>query len=789
MTGLNPNSLKRTKITLEEYLKENSEFLEFKRNGEFWNNLKLSSQISIEDFVKKDPLVPIVGKKKEIELGKILNYKAALVQLYRNQRNKELVILSLEYEILKNKGFKSHIEDREKELNKNGFDWEGTIKTILNELLGQKKYNRKQLIKGEILNQWPQIFFKTKIDWKRISERIRDELPTPPILYFGGPVGSGKSFLQRQLAESYLNLAEKLGVQFFDYMVIRSPSNKYEAELIRLPALDGEALIRYDEEQKEKRARKKRYAKNILLAGLGSLALWGTWTFGKRLVSVPWGLGIGINPLLDVWMWLQDSSNMDKIKFAFFGTLSFGAYMLYKKNSSKNEDTRPEILSLSTHSAPVYVGDVEKMGLETLIGAYNRKPDEPPQNGFEKKPGVLAADGKPLIWEQIGEQGESVQSWLCQMIQEKEVDIANNGEFKRDYFPVIYMGCNPHKEEKVIPPIKDRVNLGKSAYVTNEIERNIETERELLCFLEYYRIKSEKRVPPKDILTNDEAGKFSIPMDISAMEEAKKASIILSEGKDTLIINRRYLSILDNSFDLAKKEGAGFVTAEHVAKALQVTKSEVEQILENRVESYYKLALPRIIGASIGRVNLIPLMVDEELMSDTQNPIIRRDMAEDNGIAYIASVSALHSNKAGLHLVKNRDFDKTVVDDYKIKLESLVQNINGLNLKEQGITIDLTSVISPDESVITASYIAIKSLINNYPLKQELVVAAGCNLRGELLPLNKINKRILTTSSLVNSYVVPNYDLSARIETSFYPKTKFFGSETVDEAYDIMVVR
>jgi|GEM_PF-6317557 len=771
MSGLNPDLLKQKKITLEEYLKENNEFLEFKRNDAFWKNLKLSSDIKIEEFVEQDPLVPIVGKKKEIELGKILNHKAALVQLYRNQRNKELVILSLEYEILKNKGFRGYIEDKERDLIKSGLDWEKTIKTILNELLEEKKYDRKQLIKEEILNQWPQIFFKTKVDWKRISEKIRDEIPTPPILYFIGPVGSGKSFLQRQLAKSYLNLAEKLGVQFFDYLGIRNPSNKNEVELIRLPEFDGNELIKYDEFLKENKRRKKRYAKNALLTSLGSLALWGSWTIGKRLVSVPWGLGIGINPLLDVWMWFQDNNNRDLIKFAFFGTLTFGAYMLYKKNSSKGDDTRPEILSLSTDSSPVYVG---RVNLENLIGIYNRKPNEPPQNGFEMKPEVLAADGKPLIWEQIGEQSEDVQSWLCQMIQEREIDIANNGAFKRDYFPIIYMGSNPHKEEDVITPIKDRINLGKSAYVKNEIERTLDTERELFCFLEYYRLRLEKKVPP---------------MDISAMEEAKKISIMLSEGKDTLIINRRYLSILDNAFDLAKKESSKFVTKEHITKALNVTKSEVEQILENRVQDYYKRTSLKTSEKVIGRINLVTLLIDEGLINDTQNLIIKREMAEDNGVGYIASISASFSNKPGLHLVKDIYLDSAILENYRLKLESLTQNITDLDLKELGITIDLTEIVSPDESIVTASYLAVKSLKNGAPIKQDLIIAAGCNLKGELVSLNKINKRIVNTYNLVGKYIVPNYDLSARIETSFYPQIKFFGIETVDEAYDLMVVR
>ncbi|MBI2672671.1 hypothetical protein HYX19_00260, partial [Candidatus Woesearchaeota archaeon] len=648
---------KRSK--LEDYLRENVEFLNFKRDNYFWNNLKLSSDIKIKDFVAKDPLVPIVGKKEEKELGKFLNYKTAIIQAYRNKRHKKLVILSLEYELLKKKGFKSHIEDRERELIKDGLNWEKATETILEEIVQKERYNRKQFIEEEILGHWPQIFFKVKIDWKRISERIRDELPTPPILYFEGPVGSGKSFLQRQLAESYKKLTEELGVECFDYMAIRNPANNNEAEIIRLPAFDGKELIRYDEEQKERKENRKKAIRYSLFGGLGGIALYGAITIGKRLVSIPWGLGIGVNPLLDLWMWATDGNNLKIMTLILFGGMGLKGLSIFKKIADRGKDTRPEALALATDIAPIYVGNMDdkEIGLANLIGLYNRRSEEPPQNGFERKPGILMADGKVLIFEQIGEQSEDVQSWLGQVIQEREIDIANNGAFSRDFFAAIYLGSNPHKKKDIITPIRDRIKLGKSCYVTNEIERTIDTERELFCFLEHYRTKSEKKIPP---------------MDKSAMEEAKNVSIILSEGKDTLIINRRYLSVLDNAFGLALKESAGLITKEHIKEALDITKSDNEKLFEGmRLEPYYKLFPIKISGSESGRVNFIPLITDEKLISDTDNPTIRKEMAEEDGLGYISNVRAYYHNKPGLEIIRDICWDKNVIENYKTRLESL----------------------------------------------------------------------------------------------------------------------
>ncbi len=761
---------KRSK--LEDYLREDVEFANFKRNDDFWNNLKLDSEIKIDEFIARDPLVPIVGKKKEKEFGKLLNYKTAVIQLYRTKRHKELVILSLEYELLKKKGFRGYMEDRERELTKEGFDWEKTTHTILEELVKKENYNRKQVIEEEILSQWPQIFFKVKIDWKRISEKIRDEIPTPPILYFEGPVGSGKSFLQRQLAESYLKLAEELGIEFFDYMAIRNPANNNEAEVIRLPAFDGKELIRYDEEQKRIRENRKKYAKYSLFGGLGGIALYGVITIGKRLVSVPWGLGIGVNPLLDAWMWATDGNNLTIMMFAFFGGAALKGLSMFKKIVDKGKDTRPETLALATDIAPVYVGNVDAekvVGLGSLVGVYNRKPDEPPQNGFERKPGVLAADGRVLIWEQIGEQSEDVQSWLGQVIQEREIDIANNGAYKRDFSAMICLGGNPHKKHKIITPIKDRIKLGKSQYVTNEIERDIDTERELFCFLKHYRTKTEKKAPP---------------MDISAMEEAKKVSIMLSEGKDTLIINRRYLSILDNAFSLALTENAELITKEHIKKALEITKSADEKfLLETRLKPYYKLSPTKISGSEVGRVNFISLLTDENLISDTDNPIMKKEMAEEDGPGYIANISAYHGNKPGLEIVSNVYWDKKILENYKIKLESL---FSISELSDKGVIIDLTKVISPDESIMTAAYIAAKSLAEKKSVKQDIVIAAGCDLEGKLCPLNKINKRLLDTKNLIKRCVVAGYDVEKRIETSFYPGIEFLSAEKLDTAFSLM---
>ncbi len=96
------------KISLEEYLKEDEEVTQFisQQNNDFWNEqLKISAQIPVDWLVEKDPTSVIVGKEKEIHVGKMVNYLGAQIELEREMRFADLFTLLLEIDYLKKNGW------------------------------------------------------------------------------------------------------------------------------------------------------------------------------------------------------------------------------------------------------------------------------------------------------------------------------------------------------------------------------------------------------------------------------------------------------------------------------------------------------------------------------------------------------------------------------------------------------------------------------------------------------------------------------------------------------------
>jgi len=194
-------------ISLEEYLEEDPEITRYlsKENDDFWNNkLKLSDQIIVDDLVAKDPTAVIVGKDKEIRTGKMVNYLGAQIELQREMRFADLFTLLLEIDYLKKNGFRSQIEKVELSMeNSPDYDWESDYQKVIKELEDKKKYNRKKILKG-VFKNLEKILMEAEVDYASIADKLRSELPTPPIFYLEGPMGSGKSFIQRRTCQQKL---------------------------------------------------------------------------------------------------------------------------------------------------------------------------------------------------------------------------------------------------------------------------------------------------------------------------------------------------------------------------------------------------------------------------------------------------------------------------------------------------------------------------------------------------------------------------------------------------------
>lgn len=759
---------KRLKVSLEEYLKEDPEVTDFvsEKNNDFWNNqLNISTQIPVDKLVEKDPTAVIVGKEKEIEVGKMVNYLGAQIELQREMRFADMFMLLLEIDYLKKNEFRQQIEKEELKMpNTPDYDWENKYKEIIKEIEKTGKYNRQKIVKG-LFKNLEKIILDVEIDYGKISDKLRLELPTPPTFYLEGPMGSGKSFIQRRLMLSYMKLTREVGIKGFDILAIRDPLDTDRPKVIKLLGGEGVKLTTYYDNIIRKKRKREKLKDRIITGGIIAFPAYYALRIGLELAKYQWGLGIGTDPLADIGMWVNE--NGEWIRWITYISLGARFVSAYVKKVNRVESKRPEWLSNSRNIPPVYVGSV---GRENLEGEFKENTDLPPQSWL-RGASMMASDGKVAIIEQLPELTLDEQSWLSQLIQERELSIGNKGEHTVDFFPIIYMGANPHLVKDISQPLMDRLQLGASCYVANEIDRNLKTERKLSIFLEYYR--------------KTKGGK---PFTKEAMDALLEISSKLAEDKNKIEISRRYLSIIDNAMDIANQNKNENIEKENVVKALTDTKSIVEQNLGVKIDDHYATSKLNMKDSKIGVTKILGYLTDK-YMIDHKNLDIKKQLEEENGLGYITEVKATvketDKEKSGLKVIAPKKWMEKK-EYFKERLALLLED--KIDLSKYKVVVNLSKVLEEDDTLLPAMYAAAVSAFEKKPVRQDMAVASDCSIDGKLLPIGKINKRLYTASGNLDYVLVSAHDLNEKINTQLIhgPKRSIQGETTIEELYEVL---
>lgn len=755
---------KELKVSLEDYLKEDPEVTEFisEKNNNFWNNkLKISAEIPVDKLVEKDPTAVIVGKEKEIQVGKMVNYLGAQIELQREMRFADMFMLLLEVDYLKKNGFRKQIETEELEMeNSPDYDWESKYKEVIKELEKKGRYNSEKTIKV-LFKNLEKLVLGAESDYTKISDKLRLELPTPPTFYLEGPMGSGKSFIQRRLMLSYMKLAKEVGIKGFDVLAIRDPLDPDKPKVVKLLGGEGVKVTTYYDNVIRKQKSREKWRDRIITGGIIAFPAYYALRIGLELAKYQWGLGIGTDPLADIGMWVN--RNGEWIRWITYISLGARFVSAYVKKIKRLESKRPEWLSNSKNIPPVYVGSV---GRENLEGEFKENTDLAPQNWLRGS-SMMASDGKIGIIEQLPELTSDEQSWLSQLIQERELSIGNKGEHTIDFFPIIYMGANPHLVKKIAQPLMDRLQLGASCYVVNEIERNLKTERKLYTFLEYYRKTKGGR-----------------PFTKEAMDALLEISSKLAEDKKKIEISRRYLSVIDNAIDATNKDKKEYIGADNVLKALTDTKSIIEQGLEVKISDYYTTSELNLREDKVGAVKILGYLTDK-YMIDHKNQDIKKQLEEENGLGYVAEIEAtVKEGKAGLKILTSKEWtDKK--EYFEERLALLLEN--KIDLSKYQVIINLSKILEEDDTLLPAMYVAAVSAHEQKPIRQDKAIASSCSLDGKLLPVSKINKRLYTAPDNLSSVIVSSHDYLEKINTKLAIGPKISGEENLEKLYEVLV--
>jgi len=692
-------------------------------------------------------------------------------------RFSDMFTLLMEIDQLKKKGKRDEIEKIEAKMETHpDYDWERDYKGYINDLISKNQYDQKRSIK-KIFNNLEKLVLDAEIDYTKIADKLRLELPTPPTFYLEGPMGSGKSFIQRRLMLSYIKLAKEVGIQGFDILSIKDPLNPDKPKVIKLLGGEGVKLTNYYDGVIRRNTLKKKWKEKATAAGILAFPVYFAARIGITLASYSWGVGIGVDPLADIGMWVN--KNGDWIRWITYISLGYKGVSGYLDKINKCKSKRPEWLSNSKNLPPVYTGEI---GMKNLEGEYKPNTELPPQNWL-KGSGMMTGDGKVVVIEQLPELSVDEQSWMSQLIQERELSIGGNGEHTIDMFPILYMGANPHLTKNISRPLMDRLQLGASCYVVNEIDRNLRNERKLDLFLEYYRKQKGGR-----------------PISKEGLDTLLEVSTALAENKDKIEISRRYLSIIDSAMDNVKQENKKKITNIEVINALKNTKSIIEQSLEIKISNHYK-NLRLGDKNKVGIVNILGYLTDKHIIKH-DNKDLKKEIEEENGLGYITQIRATAKK------IDDDDFQPEIVKKYAHKNSTKMSNIRLIipeqwkNQKEYyterlglllgknnyNITIDLSKVMEDDDTLLPAMYVAVKSAISKKPVNQNILVATNCDTQGNLISTSKINRRNYTLK--VNDYIleeiISQYDYEKRLNEKLGIYPKIYKANNVQELYGLM---
>ena len=225
-------------LTLEDYLQPNEKVTKFLEDNSWWDKLQVTAQIPLEYLKSLDSTYVIVGKEKEIEIAKVANWNAAQLQTKRVERFNDLRMLFIEVDYIKKHRLIKKFNEKNQELREEYSDWELRFNKIISDFEEEGLYNGKKA-HTHIFNNFERTLLGAEIDYERIAAKMSQEFSTSPIVTYEGPMGSGKSFIQKILMEDFRELCRYLRVEAFEHIALRDTSNPDKGKLIKLVEGEG----------------------------------------------------------------------------------------------------------------------------------------------------------------------------------------------------------------------------------------------------------------------------------------------------------------------------------------------------------------------------------------------------------------------------------------------------------------------------------------------------------------------------------------------------------------------
>ncbi|MCL4400906.1 hypothetical protein M1316_02960 [Candidatus Parvarchaeota archaeon] len=561
-----------------------------------------------------------------------------------------------------------------------------------------------------------------------IIDILAREFPAMPMIVRSGPYGGTKTLQQKAEKELFYMLRDSFGITGRDYYTKYDKDSSLEFLLVDKSSPNGkEDIDKFEREQAQMRKLKHYGIKG---------ALYTTGAFiGVALANI-----IISNYYLaeyfgvDSLTWVTEGVVSELIYLAYASVIGMAATLGYfvKRFFSKNKNNDLKRLSLGSDMPRTYKG---AESLESLIGSYDKDAkDISPQFKLRSVGDLLTANEGVFVVENLNALSKEVQHALAQQIEEKYVDLAN---LKIRKFCYVYhsFGLNTEKTSELEESLRNRLNYAVNLYVKNEIKRNTYNERHMALYL---RFKSSQG--------------GNIPWKSDAWKELLDYCSRLAGNAGELRIDRGVISVIERAQTVAKERGSDSVGLQHLLDVERDYLSFVQTPLTERLRDFsLEHAFKPGEGSEVGVVHAL-ISYHDTVLNDSSAGKARFDKNHNEDYsAYIRSEDYVG------YAMRTTALAKRVADGEKGKISITASDGSGIDearyvkllaplfwhtdLSRYNIHIAVESP-ADDDTVLSSMYVAVRSAIENKPIRQDRYIALKLIETGRLGSVPRLNSRM-----------------------------------------------
>lgn len=383
------------------------------------------------------------------------------------------------------------------------------------------------------------------------------------------------------------------------------------------------------------------------------------------------------------------------------------------------------------------------------------------------EPGMIHRAHKGVLFiDEVATLSIKMQQNLLTAMQEKKMPITGQSELssgamvRTEPVPcdfILIAAGNLDTVDKMHPALRSRIRgYGYEVYMRVTMPDTLENRKKLVQFVAQ-EVRRDGRIPH---FTKD------------AVEEIVREAQKRAGRKGHLTLRLRDLGgVVRAAGDIAVREGAKYVTREHVVTALQLAKPLEKQLADWYIERKKEYQVIKSEGGEIGRVNGLAVIGEQSGIVLPIEAVVAPAASREEGKIIVTgklgeiAKEAVQNVSAIIKRYKGED-----ISNYDIHVQFL-QTYEGVEGDSASISV-ATAVISALEEI---------------PIKQSVAMTGSLSVRGEVLPIGGATPKIeAAIEAGIKTVIIPKSnekdvflspDKAARIE--------IIPVETIDQVLEI----